>query len=103
MMHFSSTFVLWYLPIRVWLQDHKAQLHPLRRYVPPYANLVQLWLPCSDWATPDIDMIAHDFVGKWVKIDQCVMSDSEIKMLLTLACYYEYGKYQPIKREMGDY
>ena len=51
-----------------------------------------------DWATPDIDMIAQDFVGKWVKIDQRVMSDREIKMLLTLACYYEYGKYQPIKR-----
>lgn len=56
-----------------------------------------------DWATPDIDMIAKDFVCKWVKIDQRDMPDSEIKMLLTLACYYEYGKHQPIKREMGEY
>ena len=56
-----------------------------------------------DWATPDIDMIAKDFVGKWVKIDQSVMPDSEIKLLLTLACYYEYGKYQPIKSEGGEY
>ena len=51
-----------------------------------------------EWATRDIDMIANDFVRKWVKIDQKVMTTKEIELLITLACYYEYGQYQPIER-----
>lgn len=45
-----------------------------------------------DWAEVHIEMVAKDFIGKWVKIDQQLMSDKEIKMLITLSCYYEYGK-----------
>lgn len=42
-----------------------------------------------EWATCDIDMVAQDFVGKWVKIDQNIMTAIELKMLITLACYLE--------------
>ncbi len=49
-----------------------------------------------DWAMSDIDMIAQDFAKKWVRIDQSVMSDAELKMLLTVACYFEHGRFQPI-------
>jgi hypothetical protein len=47
-----------------------------------------------EWATRDIDMIANDFAKKWVRIDQTVMSDAELKMLITLACFSEYGRFQ---------
>lgn len=52
-----------------------------------------------EWATRDIKMIAKDFVEKWVAIDQNIMSDEELKMLITLACYNEYGRFQPIPKE----
>lgn len=48
------------------------------------------------WATRDIDMIANDFAKKWVRIDQQIMSDAELKMLITIACYNEYeSRHQP--------
>lgn len=47
-------------------------------------------------ATSDIELVANDFVKKWVRIDQSTMSDGELKMLITLACYYEYGRSQEI-------
>ena len=56
-----------------------------------------------DWAMRDVEMVANDFVGKWVKIDTRVMSDEEVKMLIMLACYYEYGQYQPIDKETNHY
>jgi hypothetical protein len=49
-----------------------------------------------EWATCDIDMVAQDFVGKWVKINQNIMSVLELKMLITIACYFEYGRFQKI-------
>ena len=52
-----------------------------------------------EWATRDINVITRGFAKKWVHVDQNVMSDEELKMLITLACYYEYGKDQPIGRE----
>lgn len=52
-----------------------------------------------DLATRDIDMVARDFVKKWVHIDQAVMSDQELKMLITLACYNEYGRFQTVSKE----
>ena len=52
-----------------------------------------------EWATCDIDMIAQDFAKKWVRIDQNLMADEELKMLITLACYNEYGRFQPIPKE----
>lgn len=54
---------------------------------------------CREWAVRDIDMVAHDFAAKWVRIDQSVMSDAEVKMLITLACYNEYGRFQNISKE----
>ena len=51
-----------------------------------------------EWATCDIDMVAQDFVGKWVKINQNIMSVSELKMLITIACYFEYSRFQKIER-----
>ena len=44
-------------------------------------------------------MIAQDFAKKWVRIDQNIMTDEELKMLITLACYNEYGRFQPISKE----
>ena len=52
-----------------------------------------------EWATCDIDMIAQDFVKKWVHLDQKGMTDNELKMLITLVCYNEYGRFQPIPKE----
>ena len=49
-----------------------------------------------EWVARDIELIAQDFIGKWVKIDQKIMSVSELKMLITLACYFEYGKFHKI-------
>ena len=51
------------------------------------------------WATRDIELVANDFVKKWILIDQSTMSDAELKMLITLACYYEYGRFQEISQE----
>lgn len=53
-----------------------------------------------EWATRDIDMIANDFAKKWVCIDQAVMSDAELKMLITLACFNEYGRFQKNPEEL---
>ena len=53
-----------------------------------------------DWATSDIELVANDFVKKWVRIDQSTMSDQEIKMLITLACYNEYGRFQAAAKEI---
>lgn len=50
------------------------------------------------WATRDIDMLMREFAGKWVSIGQKIMTAREIEMLLTVACYYEYGQYQPMER-----
>ena len=52
-----------------------------------------------EWVTCDIDMIAQDFVKKWVHLDQKGMTDNELKMLITLVCYNEYGRLQPIPKE----
>lgn len=52
-----------------------------------------------EWATNDINMVAQDFVKKWVRIDQSVMSDQEIKMLIALACYNERGRFQTVSKE----
>ena len=51
-----------------------------------------------EWATCDIDMVAQDFVGEWVKINQNIMSVSELKMLITIACYFEHSRFQKIER-----
>jgi len=40
----------------------------------------------------DIEEVLNAFVGKWAKIDQSNMSYKEMKMLIALACYYEYGQ-----------
>lgn len=53
-----------------------------------------------DWATRDIDMVAQDFVKKWVCIDQSAMSSQEIKMLITLACYNKYCRFQSASKEI---
>jgi len=52
-----------------------------------------------EWATRDIDMIANDFAKKWVRIDQKVMPVAELKMLITLACFNEYGRFQKRSEE----
>ena len=52
-----------------------------------------------NWATRDIEIIAQDFAKKWVRIDQNLMTDEELKMLITLACYNEYGRYQVVSKE----
>ena len=49
-----------------------------------------------DWTRRDIDMITQAFAKKWVRIDESGMSDAELKMLITVACYFEYGRFQPI-------
>ena len=56
---------------------------------------------CREWATPNIDIVVKDFAKKWVRIDSRDMPSGELKMLITLACYNEYGRCQPISKEIA--
>ena len=46
-----------------------------------------------EWGRQDLKLLSEDYVGKWVKID-FDMPDLEIRMLVTLAYYMEYGRYR---------
>ena len=49
-----------------------------------------------EWGRQDLLALSADYVGRWVKIDYA-MPDVEIRMLVTLAYYMEYGRYRKLE------
>lgn len=54
-----------------------------------------------EWGRMDIDVLMEDFVGKWVKVSYD-MPDLEIRLLVTIAVYMEYGRYQKLVLEKDE-
>lgn len=48
--------------------------------------------PKRGWGAHDLKILMDDFVGKWVKVSYD-MPDLEIRLLVTVAFYMEYGRY----------
>lgn len=52
--------------------------------------------PKREWGRQGLKSLSEDYVGKWVKVDYD-MPDLEIRMLVTLAYYMEYGRYRKLE------
>lgn len=49
-----------------------------------------------EWGRQDLRILNEDYVGKWVRVDYD-MPDLEIRMLVSLAYYMEYGRYRKLE------
>ncbi len=54
-----------------------------------------------EWGRMDLEVLMEDFVGKWVKVSYD-MPDLEIRLLVTVAVYMEYGRHQKLVLEKDE-
>ena len=54
-----------------------------------------------EWGRMDLEILMDDFVGKWVKVSYD-MPDLEIRLLVTIAFYMEYGRHRKLVLEKEE-